>query len=655
MSKCHVRELSNVYLAIFADALYAYPTLGAEFEKDLARLQGLVERRGIRVYLEDLPAVGKHLDRCLSNGEYKLSGLPLTKRYSNRVVIPKFLRGLYLLVFDETGSLKEDCDHQAVYFLRQILFAAKKATWPCSPEKIENEVLEFYEVDISLPEVDDFWKDEGSTSDEAIQETYNGSCTSQVYSTRLPDSARERSVMSTLLARFDRVSNLVTSALGSYDPGQWRFRHGPGAVSEVTGPSNKYSWKDWPDRLESVFPVADYGFHSFCVWADRYDTIQGDGGSARDQPYSRMVAVPKSYSKPRLIAAEPSAHQWCQQNVWHYFGRRCKVTWINEFIRFRDQTLNQDLCIRGSLDGSLATVDLSAASDRVTCHFVGQLFRSNPNLLRALRASRTHRVQQNLNRKVPEFVELRKFSTMGNACTFPVESLGFLVIAIASVLTTRKLQATTKNVLALAREVAVFGDDVVIPVDSRELFVRALEMFHFKVNDRKSFWTGRFRESCGVDSFAGTVVTPAYWKSPYDGKPESLATSVECSNNFYKKFMLHTARYVASTLPWNIPMVEQRSGVLGLQSRSGLLNRRLRRRWNRWLQREELCVASLIATQHKVQVSDDSALLQYFTERPDPFAKWTSGVAQRPRLRTRSRWVSMSDISLKDAEQGEVV
>jgi hypothetical protein len=638
-----------VYSAIFRDARYTYPTLEMEFEKDLTRLLALVERRGIRVYLEDLPAVGKHLDRCLASGQYNLSGLPLTKRYSNRVVIPKFLRGLYLLVFCESGRLREDYDVQAIFFLRQILFAAKKAAYPCSSEKVEDEVLEFFEVDNSLPEPEGIWTQEGAISDDQIASTYDGYRRSRLYGARIdPEAARERDLLYTLLAKLDGISSFVSATLGSYDPSDWRFRHGPGAISEVTGPSNKYCWKDWPDRLESEFPIADYGFHSFSSWAGSSFTVLCDQGPARGPAHSRMVAVPKSYSKPRLIAAEPSAHQWCQQSIWRYFKRRSKATWINEFVRFGDQTLNQDLCVRGSLDGSLATVDLSSASDRVSCHFVGQLFRGNPGLLRALRASRTHWVKQNLTKKLPELSELRKFSTMGNACTFPVESLGFLCVALASVLTTRKLAFTPRNIYRLSGEVAVFGDDIIIPDDSRELFVKALEVLHFKVNSTKSFWTGRFRESCGVDSFGGAVVTPAYWKSFYNGKPESLASTVESSNNFYKKFMVETSRHLASTLPKGLPMVAQRSGILGLQSRSGISNDRLRSRYNKDLQREELFVLSLVTTQRKVQTEDDSMLFQYFTEQPDPLSKWTAGVAQIPRTRTRTRWVSSQDIQLKD-------
>jgi hypothetical protein len=653
MSKCHVRELSNVYRSIFRDARYAFPTLEMEFERDLTRLLSLVEQRGIQVYLVDLPAVGKHLDRCLSGGHYNLSGLPLTKRFSGRVVIPKFLRGLYLMVFHETGRLKDDANTEAIFFLRQILFAAKKADFDCTDEKVENEVLEFLAVDESLPELDEFWSSEPTSSEIVKESDYGGFQKSALYNDRISAlPTRKRGQLTIFLAALDFVSGAVTSTLGSYDPGEWSFKHGPGAVSETTGPSNKYYWKNWSDSLESEFPIADYGFHSFASWADRANSLDCVGTQV---PQSRLVAVPKTYSKPRLIAAEPSENMWCQQNCWNYFSDRCRDTWIDNFVRFRDQSLNQRLCALGSLDGTLATVDLSAASDRVTCHAVGQLFRSNPKLLRCLRAFRTPWVGQTLTRKVPERIRLRKFSTMGNACTFPVESLLFFCIAAAATLVSRGLwqarqtrkskRSCMEEVETLVGQVAVFGDDVVIPIDSRELFVEALEVLDFKVNMGKSFWSGNFRESCGVDSFRGVTVTPAYWKTFYDGGPESLASVVEVRNNFYQKFLLNTSTYLASTLPRLLANVAQHSGAFGLKTRLPVANTSLRERYNDHLQRFEIRTLTLIASQSRSPTGSDTALLQFFTEDPGHGIPWTHGVPQRPRLQVKPRWVSIADLA----------
>jgi len=663
MFEKHVYELMKVYEALFKDALYAYPTMKMEFERDLTRLQGTVKQRGIQVFLVDLPAVGKHLDRCLSNGQYIPSGLPLTKRSSRGVAIPQFLRGLYLLVFHRSGSLMDEADTQAVFFLRQILFAAKKTELDCPVDKVVQEMQNFITVDESLPEPCRFWSEdvfapstlmrgEDHESYDHADESrlYRGFGSSELIGCRVRTlPPREREELRRVLAALDFVSGAVTSTIGDYDPDRWKFRHGPGAISERTGPSNKYCWTNWPDSLETEYPVADYGYYSHSSWAD---SAYRSNLPSSEELESRMVAVPKDFRKPRLIAAEPASKMWCQQNLAHFFSDRAGATWLTQFVRFRDQTFNQQLCSMGSLDGSLATIDLSMASDRVTCLCVGQLFRSNPRLLRALRATRTRSVRLSRPVRLPQGIEfedrsvqLRKFSTMGNACTFPVESLLFLSIALAATLTSRRLKPCMRNVLALTGEVAVYGDDIIVPVDSRELVVEALELLWFEVNEGKSFWNGNFRESCGVDSFRGVNVTPAYWKTPYDGGPDSLASVVGTHNNFYQKFLLNTAHQLASTLPRLVPHVAQRSGVFGLKSRLPVTNPHLKMRRNDDLQRYEIRALTSKSSVSRSPTNDDTALFQFFTEEPGPGIPWTHGYEQRPTTKSKLRWVSLDHVT----------
>jgi hypothetical protein len=254
-------------------------------------------------------------------------------------------------------------------------------------------------------------------------------------------------------------------------------------------------------------------------------------------------------------------------------------------------------------------------------------------------------VRQGICDDLPDVIPLRKFSTMGSACTFPVETLMFLAVALSTVLTKRGIRPTTRAIRALAGEVSVFGDDIVIPTDCRELFFAALKVLDFKVNTDKSFWNGRFRESCGLDAFNGVDVTPVYWKGANDGKPESLATTVECSNNFYKKFLLHTSRFVASTLPSAIPMVPMRAGAFGLKTRTREYVNDMPCRWNVTLQRVEARVGTIYCVQTREPLtSGESALLQYFTEAPSPYDIWTSGTPQKPRTKYRTRWVAIDDL-----------
>jgi hypothetical protein len=359
------------------DAAQAFPTLVEDFERDLGRLRSLALNRGIHLFMVDLPDLAKHLEKCLREGEYKPSGMPASRSVSKGVVIPKFLRGLYLLVFRENGSLMEDPDSLAIFFLRQLLLFAKKAEYDCPVENKKNEIFEFLTVDYALPKPVGIWEDDTPGTWAGELDSFQG---------HFPQAT---GAYSTLYKNLDIVSGLLASTLGPYRPEEWRFRHGPGAIAEATGPSNKYLWRNWSARLESVFPIADCGYHNWHSWAN--DVSDRKVGSK--DPASRLICVPKTFSKPRLIAAEPSEHQWCQQNVWHYFCQRARDSWIDDFLRFRDQSLNQSLCLEGSKGGTLATLDLSSASDHVTCWAVEALFRGNPPLVRALAACRTRWVE----------------------------------------------------------------------------------------------------------------------------------------------------------------------------------------------------------------------------------------------------------------------
>jgi hypothetical protein len=641
----HVQELLQVYQCLFRDIGNTYPELRSDFELDSDHLTRLVNSRGINVFCIDLPAAGKHFDKCLSEGMYSTSGLPLTKRCPRSVMYPQFLRGLHERVFHQSGGLKEDCDVEAILFLRQLYYCAKKVELDCPLEIVLDTVKDFFETDNHLPDPEGFWESDQPTNEEII-ESYTGFGRSLIYSSRVGDDGSHLQV---LLHNLDIVAGIISSSLGPYRPEDWSFKHGPGAVAERKGCVNKYQFVNWSDRLESAFAYADFGYHNHAAWARHVAMSSegiGRGMVSSDDPCSRLISVRKTLKAPRLIAAEPSEHQWCQQNIWDYFRSRTRDSWISKFVLFQDQSRNQELAKRGSVDGSLATLDLSEASDRVTCHFVGNLFRSNLGLLKALQSSRTRRIVQDINPDIPHEFNLKKFSTMGSACTFPVESLGFLAVALAATITSRGLRCNSKSIKSLEGEVAVFGDDIIIPVDSRVLMVEALEVLDFKVNLAKSFWSGCFRESCGVDAFRGVDISPEYWRSPTRSDPESISSALTVSNSFYKRCYWHAAAHIRSTIRRAfVPDVPVGSGAFGKESFLGLNISGFSRRLNFNLQKDQVRLLTLAGKQERIPSGCDSMLLQYFTEAPEPSSPWKAGVAQRPRLRLCLGWVDVENLS----------
>jgi hypothetical protein len=93
---------------------------------------------------------------------------------------------------------------------------------------------------------------------------------------------------------------------------------------------------------------------------------------------------------------------------------------------------------------------------------------------------------------------------MGSALTFPIEAIVFTTIALMGVWSSEGQRPTLRTAKG---RVSVYGDDIIIPVDATADVIGTLELFGFKVNRSKSFWSGYFRESCGKEYYRGHDVS----------------------------------------------------------------------------------------------------------------------------------------------------
>lgn len=647
MLKSHVQELRGLIECLLKDTSSAYPHLGRAVKVDLHHLMRTVDARGIGTIATDLPRLGKALDRALSEGQLDCSKLVLSKRATPRTVLPRFLFGLWILIFDDSGRLREDYDVEAVLFLRQLLYVGKRAHIACSEEDTDREVDVFFELDGSLPCPEQFWEHGGGE----VGQVYQGFYTSAKVLKRLSTSPLKG--RPEILRYLDRVYGILISSLGEFSPYDWDRKHGPGAVAEVTGKKDKFLFDYWSPTLERIFPMCDFAFHNAGAWATNGQSL---GITERS---SRLIAVPKTLTKPRLIAAEPSENMWCQQIVWNYLRSMTEKGIIGRFIAFRDQTRNQEMVKKGSVGGDLCTIDLSAASDRVTCHVVGQAFRCNPPLLRAFQAVRTRRIvypkrtiiHQTGDAALVSYMTapLRKFSTMGSACTFPVESILFLGIAIAATLWKRGLQVTPGTISQLESEVSVFGDDIIVPKDSWRVTQDLLEVLYFKVNTDKSYGVGNFRESCGVDAMDGVDVTPTYWSAPLNAKSaQSVAGFTAMRNHFYKKWFMHTAEYLTRQLPvpFRVPVASD-VDLQGITSFVRPTRLAYKTRWNKALQRMEAQIYSAKSKLSVVPANGDAAFLRFFTTKAAPFKARGLDTPMDVTVSHSHEWVDLSDLHLK--------
>jgi hypothetical protein len=267
-------------------------------------------------------------------------------------------------------------------------------------------------------------------------------------------------------------------------------RFGPGSTADRLNMPDRWDFHYWPDRLEGVFPQWRYGTYNG-AWKEPTVPL----GS--ELP-ARVVSVPKTQKTPRIIAMEPATVQYAQQALKTGFYQLIERSWLRDILGFTDQERNQKLALSASISGSLATLDLSEASDRVHLSMVHRTFERWPHLMDYMLAARSERADVK-----GDEITLHKYASMGSALTFPFEAIVFTIIAALGM--ERSGYSTRPD--RLIGSLSVYGDDIIVPVNATSDVIDLLHLYGLKVNMHKSFWTGQFRESCGKEYYAGTDVS----------------------------------------------------------------------------------------------------------------------------------------------------
>lgn len=594
--------LLHVVRGIFKDVRAAYPAIMG-LDLDLERLTRYCQTRGLSLFTLDLPSLDSALLNGLESGRLVLGG-PLSRAVSKKTKVPKLCSGLWLRVFDRHACLRPDADPTSIFFLRQIFCLGKKLEVECSEDRT-NAVLENYHaIERSIRQPTLQWD-----SNELDPGDRLGSChfvqalDGPRYDPRQlslleeeETSSKERNrVDRDLLQQVQRVADLVVNSFDHFDPIQRSaeleaegrgigFKHGPGAVAERMVNWEKSLFPYWSAKLEYLFP---------------FELCGKTAGDNRDRPVnhelaSRLICVPKTAKGPRLIAAEPASHQWCQQSILSFFVDQFGKHFRGSFIDLRSQYKSGDLVLQASRDRTLATVDLSDASDRLSCWTVERTFRTNPSILYHLHAARTRLLRDEIS-KEQSFLRLKKFASQGTATTFPVQSLVFLVVALAASV---RETPTWAKIWELSSQVRVFGDDIIIPTHGYERLVRIMELLELKVNMAKSYVNGHFRESCGVDGYMGYDVTPVKPKTLVADSPASCQAVIDTSNNLFNKGLWNASDSLTNTLPPRVQrglrvVARHDVGFAGLASYSASDESHLKKRWNSRLHRYEVRVWSL--------------------------------------------------------------
>ena len=441
---------------------------------DIKNVQGRVKHEGLSFLTITLANFGKDFEKSLDQGFVARSSFT---GFRWKRGLPRFLGGFLELVFDrDSGRLLDEPRYDAILAVRQLTLMFSKIEVPCSDARIDDAFRGYIQCEKDV-------------------------------------RASDANLSAIDLDAFKRVSGLLFARLYTdvdrkvYN-GEIVPRHGPGATADRLIGNEKFRQSTWPARLNKVFPMWETLIpnHRFSDELEEIDILE----PGAEVPV-RVITVPKTQKGPRIIGIEPTAMQYMQQGLMHEINegiRRDNL--LRPFISAEDQTPNQRMAEEGSAKQNLATLDLSEASDRVSNQHVRALLHNHPHLHEGVDACRSRKAD------VPGHgvIRLAKFASMGSGLAFPMESMVFLTVIFMGIEEDLNRRLDRGTIKSYHGQVRVYGDDIIIPVHHVPSVISKLQTFGFVVNESKSFWTGRFRESCGKEYFAGQDVSIVKVRQP---------------------------------------------------------------------------------------------------------------------------------------------
>jgi hypothetical protein len=494
-----------------------------------------IEHEGLAFLTITLPSFGKDFQKSLELGKVDRN---LFQGFSWQKGLPRFLGGFLDLVFDRgTGVLLTDPSIDAIRSIRQITLLVEKARLPISQWRVDDAIRSYVECEKEVQRCDS-----------------------------------ERTLAD--YQKFTRMSHLLFSGVFPHwdrqiSRGEITPKHGPGATAEKSSSNRKYSALLWSDRMESLFSAGEFLFPNMRFFLTEDSTPRSDVNflePGAEIPV-RVITVPKTMKTPRIIAIEPVYVQYMQQALLESFmvlWRRDDI--LSSLLGFDDQLPNQQMAQRASSDGSLATLDLSEASDRVSNQLVRAMVRNYPYIAGALDVTRSRKAD------VPGYgvIRLAKFASMGSAVCFPVEAMVFLTVVFLGIEQCLGHMLTRDDIKSFVGQVRIFGDDIIVPSDMAHTVVETLHSFGFAVNTGKSYWNGKFRESCGGDFYDGSDVGIVRVRSEIPTRRqhvEEVIATVSLRNQLYEAGYRETCDWLddrlASILRGYYPVVQPTSSALG--------------------------------------------------------------------------------------------
>lgn len=231
------------------------------------------------------------------------------------------------------------------------------------------------------------------------------------------------------------------------------------------------------------------------TWRDHLISLKGDVVKhVRIVPGEHGFTVAKNAETDRYCSKQATGNMLLQKA----HGNVIRDALLTVGIDLNDQSRNRNAARRASRHGRDATIDLKSASNSVTCLLVSILLPSD--WVNEIMVARSPLCKP---RRSDPWVKTEMVGAMGNGFTFELESLIFWALAEACRICTRSSGRTL-----------VYGDDVVAPTKCIHHVMALYGFCGLRINPDKSFWSGKFRESCGGHFYEGNDVTPIYIRKP---------------------------------------------------------------------------------------------------------------------------------------------
>lgn len=451
--KSQFRHL-ELHLALLSDGI----ARGLPFNnKDIQTLTVRFRNEGSSFFNVTLPSLGRAVDVGLVCGTF---ACPAAFKVGKGDRLPLLFNDVFKTVFDSRGSLLSQPNVTAIFMLRQVCLLQSKLVTEFTKKQEDEAVKSFVEGQSTLRKI------RLNTDD--------------------PTLRIARAILKYALRGLD---------LSRITPG-----HGPGAVHEKRDHEERWDFTYWPVKANKVYPYHEYGVQSLEHLREQSNRV-----IFLSRMTTRVALVPKDFRGPRLISIEMSAQQYLQQGQM-----RKMMDYIDSHallklsMRMRDQTLNQFAAMK-AYENDHATLDLSNASDTVSLPLFWYLFSGVPKLRRLLCRTRSDYATYG-----SQMIRLCAMSPMGSATCFPIETLVFWSLSLATMYRLSGFDLCDLNrgaLFELSSSLKVFGDDIVVPRIFLEPLMATLRTVGCLPNMSKTCSATPFRESCGTEWFEGIPVS----------------------------------------------------------------------------------------------------------------------------------------------------